>query len=447
MPSTIRNSRALFAAIFTLLLIIAGFYAATVTYAQSGLTIVVDHVDANGWRAHVEGSCPEGYELQTRALEGRWTDDDTGTMIRAHCYRPSDGFECWHVTKWVRNPNYTAPTSTPLPIGAPTATPTPPPPTATPCPDCPVPTATTLPSSTPEGTVETTATSQAPSVTPEVPATTPEVPATTPEVPATTPEVPATTPEVPATTPDTGAGVAPGPCPDNPNGMPVRWVHRDGRDVPICEETSGGSAPTPAATVSGYCFVRDNTAMARFDVNLVVGEVARAEYVFSDGTSQLVLDAPFSPDEERPPLPSPLEVVVPAGQTVTLNLTVVGYDDHITVSSNAVDGTCAMLPPPGAPSNDGGGQVVGDVVSGPAGGAPGAPEAIGASGDQLGQADQGGSGLPVGRAVATDVEAAPVIPRALPRTAGEGEYPSLWLLGAVLLLVGGLVVRLRAAHR
>jgi hypothetical protein len=86
------------------------------------------------------------------------------------------------------------------------------------------------------------------------------------------------------------------------------------------------------------------------------------------------------------------------------------------------------------------------VVSGPAGGIVEPVEAIGTSGDQLGQEQQGRSALPAGRAAATDVEAAQVIPRALPRTAGEAEYPGLWLLGALLLLAGG-VVRLRAARR
>lgn len=392
MLNSIRNSRAVFATIFTLLLLAAGLYVTTAAYAQSGLTIVVDHVDGDGWRAHIEGTCPEGYELKTRNLEGRWGENQSGVTVRAHCLRVIDGFECWHVTKWIRNPSYVAPTKTPLPEGVPTATPRPPQPTPTPCPECLVPTPTGLP------------------------ATTPELPTATPVETTIAPGAPPATPEIPGEAPDVGeqpeAPSAPGPCPNNPNGMPARWVLRDGREEPVCEETSSVPAPAPAAAVTGYSIIRDDVVVAHFDVSLVQGEVARAEYVFSDGTREIILNEPFSPDEERRPLPSPLEVEVPPGQTVVLSLTVVGYDDSVTVSSNAVESRDATVPMP-----------------------------------------QESATMP--RAATTNGAQPVIVPKLLPRTGGEiDEYEAFWQLYghlmaacSIALIVFGMGLRFVLTQR
>jgi hypothetical protein len=389
MAQRIRNTRALFAAILTLVLVAGGFYAATAAYAQSGLTIVVDHVDANGWRAHIEGACPEGYELKTRNLEGRWSDNQSGATIRAHCTRLSDGFECWHVTKWVRNPGYVVPTRTPPTGNGPTATPAPPRPSPTPCPDCPVPTTT------------------APTATAEVPTATP----TEVTAPPATAELPAPTP---GTVDQPAAPVEAAICPHTADGMPVRWAHQDGRDVPICEERSGGRAPAPAATASGSSIVQGSSTIAHFDVVVTQGEVARAEYVFSDGTRQVVLDEPFSPDEERQPLPNPLQVEVPQGQTVSLELVVVGYDSMITVSSNAVSSIAVA-----------------------------APEANAA-------ASEANAPAPVARSASNTDSTTVIMPRMLPRTGGEiDEHEAFWLgygkliaTGAVVLITLGLGLRM-----
>ena len=492
MQSMFRSSRAVFAAIFSLLLLLAGLSAATAAHAQSGLTIVVDRVDKTGWRAHVEGSCPAGYELRARNLKGTWEEpDDSGATISARCVRPSDGFERWHVTKWVRNPGHVSPTktprshktptatprphktptATPRPHKTPTATPRPHKPTQVPCPGCPVPTATpvlptatpevpdvtpVLPTATPEvptvapvqptatplvptvAPVQPTATPEVPDVTPEVPTAMPEVPDVTPEVPTATPEVPDVTPETPTATPEQGeAPDAPsgiGPCPNNSNGMPVRWVHRDGRDVPVCEETSGGRAPRPAAAVTGYCFVRDGAAFAHFDVSLTEGEVARAEYVFSDGTREIILDEPFSPDEERAPLPNPLQVAIPSGQSVALHLTVVGYDSLLEVSSNAVDGSCAVSPPRNVAA---GGDVIAEQ--------PGDVEAQPAAEAEISERTA---------ASVVEDERAP-LPRMLPRTGGELDARrAFWLMygevvaaAAIFLIVLGVGLRLALTRR
>jgi LPXTG-motif cell wall-anchored protein len=428
------NTRALFAAIFSLLLVVAGLYAATSVNAQSGLTIVIDHVDAEGWRAHIEGTCPPGYDMKTRNLEGRWDNNQSGVTVRAHCVRESDGFECWHVTKWVRNPGYVAPARTPLPADAPTATPHP---TATPCPDCPVPTAVGQPSTTPE---QPTATAPDSSATPVLPTATAVTPPPASDAPPAD-VAPTATAGAPGESRDTGdnsaAPPAGSPCPSNPDGMPVRWVYRDGRNQPVCEETSSEPAPAPAATATGICLVRETGAVARFDVVLTQGQVARAEYVFSDGTRQVILDEPFSPDEERAPLPSPLEVAVPEGQTVRLDLIVVGYDTNVAVSSNAVDDSCAEQAPVAVSAAGGdAGQAGSDV--GQSGVAPARALASG----QDAEASAAERGASARASTGAGGEEGQIIPARLPNTGGS--HAGAGLLVAAALLAAGALVRRRA---